>query len=327
MPEKYYLGIDLGGTNIKAGIVSNDTTVKSNVNMVTERGSGPDGVIRRMCQAGEQAIREAGLRESDLQAIGIGAPGTLNHETGIIIAPPNLPDWRNIPIRDRISSYFKIPAVLENDANAAAWAEYWAGAGRDAESIVMLTLGTGIGGGIILGGHIHRGFNDTAAEIGHMIVQANGRPCACGQRGCLETYASAMNMAQITIEKLEEGRESSMKELLEKGQAITSKVIEDHMIRGDALACEIWEQTCKYLAIGCINIANVINPEMIVFSGGMAKAGDRVLVPFRKYFVENRSYVFEGVVPELAVSELENDAGFIGAAGAAKLACDVGEIS
>ncbi len=327
MSKRLFLGIDLGGTNIKAGIVDESAEIISRVSIKTHRQEGLDAVIERMCQAGREAIEQSNFTINDIEAIGIGAPGTLNHKTGIIIAPPNFPDWKNVPVRDMISQRLNnLPATLENDANVAAWAEYWAGAGKGCESLVMLTLGTGIGGGVIINGRIHRGFHDTAAEIGHMMIKVDDRLCVCGQTGCIEAYASAMNMAKIATEQLQAGRESSMSQVIDAGQEITAKVIEEHLRKGDKFAAEIWEQTCRYIAIGCVNIANVIDPEMIVFTGGMAKAGDLLLDSVRKHFLEIRSYVFSGIVPKLAISEFGSEAGFIGAAGAAKLSRDLGEI-
>ncbi len=327
MSERIFLGIDLGGTNIKAGVADENANVISKVSIKTHRQDGVDAVVQRMCEAGREAVSQANLDISEIEAIGIGAPGTLNHKTGIIIAPPNFPDWQDVPIRDMVSKQLNnLPTTLENDANVAAWAEYWAGAGKGCDSLVMLTLGTGIGGGIILNGRIHRGFHDTAGEIGHMMIKVDDRPCVCGQTGCLEAYSSAMNIAKIATEAVKAGRESSLKKVLDAGQEITCKLIEEHLRAGDKLAAEIWDDACRYLAIGCIDIANVIDPEMIVFTGGMAKAGDLLLNAVRKHFQEIRSYVFSGIIPKLAISKFGSEAGFIGAAGAAKLARDLGEI-
>ncbi len=328
MAKKCFLGLDLGGTYIKAGVVDEDANILSKVSVDTEREGGVDVVISRMCRAGELAIEEAGLVKKDIDAIGIGSPGTLNHKKGIVIAPPNLPDWRDVPLRDRISEYFSIPTTLENDANAAAWGEFWAGAGKEVNSLVMLTLGTGIGGGIIIDGKIHRGAHDVAAEIGHMIINYEGRPCACGQVGCVEAYASAMNMAKIAEERLKagEGKDSALRGLLENGELIDSKIIQEYMVRGDEFAEEIWDQTCKYLAVISVSLANLIDPEMIVYAGGMAKAGSVLIDRIRYHFNKIRSEAFREARTKLVLAQLGADAGVVGAAGAAKLARDSGEI-
>ncbi|NLX06547.1 MAG: ROK family glucokinase [Phycisphaerae bacterium] len=322
-----YLGIDLGGTNVKAGLVEETGVVRSKISIPTEAERGPDHVIDRMILAGKMAIDEARQSPDAVRAIGIGAPGALNHKQGVIVSPPNLPGWRNVPVRDRLSGHFGLPATLENDANAAAWGEFWVGAGRTAESLVMFTLGTGVGGGIVSDGKFIRGFFDNGAEIGHMIIEPSGRLCNCGQRGCLEAYASASHTARIATDAILAGRESSMKQILDRGEAITTERIVEHMGRGDALATETWQQTCRYIAIGCINLTHIINPEMIILSGGMVYAGDTLLVPVRQHFEALRSPAFESSYPQIVLAELGNDAGFIGAAGAAKLAESLGELA
>jgi len=319
MGVKFYLGIDLGGTNIKAGVVDEHAKIRSKVNLPTGAVGGPDEVLSRMCRAGDQAIKEAGLKTEDIRVIGVGAPGNLSHKKGIIIAPPNLPGWRNVPVRDRISAYFKRPATLENDANAAAWGEYWAGAGKGKHSLVMFTLGTGIGGGIVYDGRFLRGFYDTAAELGHIIVEPNGRQCACGQRGCVEAYASAMNAANIAMEELRAGRPSSMKAVLDEKGSITTETILNHMLNGDDYARDIWDRTCRYLAIACVALNHTINSEIIVLAGGMVNAGDHLLTPVRKYYWDLQGPVFGDASPQIVLAQLGSDAGLVGAAGAAKL--------
>jgi len=326
MTLKYYLGIDLGGTNIKTGVVDENAKVYSKVSIATGAVGGPDEVLKRMCQAGEQAIQEAGLKRSDISAVGIGAPGNLSHKKGIIIAPPNLPGWRNVPVRDRISDCFKLPATLENDANAAAWGEYWAGVGRGKHSLVMFTLGTGIGGGIIYHGRIIRGFYDTAAELGHIIVEPNGRKCNCGQFGCVEAYASAMHTANIAMEGLRDGVKSSMKEVYDRDGAITTETILQHMLQGDQYAHDIWHQTCRYLAIACVALNHCVNTEIIVLAGGMVNAGEHLLGPVRQYYWGLQGPVFGEASPQIVLAELGSDAGFVGAAGAAKLNMDTNDL-
>jgi len=324
--SKYYAGIDLGGTNIKAGVVDPQGNICSRISILTEAQLGPDHVIERMCHAVRQAASKANLKTENIRALGIGAPGALNHKQGIIVAPPNLPGWRNVHVRDRLSERLKLPATLENDANAAAWGEFWVGAGKNADSLVMLTLGTGIGGGIVVADRFIRGFFDNGAEIGHMIVNPQGRMCKCGQRGCFEAHASAYHTARAAEESIRAGRESSMKTILDAGGQITTELIVEHIQRGDKLAHEVWEQACKYIAIGSINLAHIVNPEMIILSGGMIYAGDTLLGPVRRYFSQLRSPTFGESYPRIVPAELGNDAGFIGAAGAAKLACDLNEL-
>jgi glucokinase len=326
MAMKYYLGIDLGGTNIKTGVVDENATLLSKISIPTGSVGGPEEVIARMCQAGQQAIEKAGLTRQNIQAIGIGAPGPLNHRKGLILALPNLPGWKNVHIRDLVARHFNLPATLENDANAAAWGEYWAGVGKGKHSLVMFTLGTGIGGGIVYHGRIIRGCNDTAAELGHLIVEPNGRPCNCGQKGCVEAYASATHAAKIVVEGLQGGVKSSMKEVLDRGEPITTETVLEHMLKGDPYAHDMWHQTCRYLAIACLDVNHCMNAEIIVLAGGMVGAKDHLLLPVRKYYKELMGYVFQGTTSEIVLAQLGSDAGLVGAGGAAKLNEELGEL-
>lgn len=323
---KYYVGIDLGGTNIKAGLVDQDGRVLSKLSIPTEASGGPDVVIERMCRAGQEAIDKAQITKEHIRAIGIGAPGSLDHKSGVILEPPNLPGWHNVPVRDRIFDHFKIPATLENDGNAAGWGEFWVGAGKNADSLVIFTLGTGIGGGIVYDGKFVRGHFDNGAEIGHMIVEPGGRPCGCGQRGCFESNASASHIAKIALEAIEAGAESSMKQIIDQDGEITSELILKHKLQGDKLAGEIWNDTCRYIAIASINMAHIMNTELIVLAGGMIYAGEHLLEPVREFYEQLRGPVFGQTYARIVLAELGNDAGFIGAAGAANLADQLGEL-
>ncbi len=321
-----FIGIDLGGTNIKAGVVGRSGTQLSKVSIPTCSELGPDGVVQRMCQAAESAMTEASLDKGDIDAIGIGAPGALSHKRGVIISPPNLPGWSNVPVRDMIGGHFNLPTTLENDANAAAWGEFWVGAGKGTDSLVIFTLGTGIGGGIVLNGRFIRGFFDNGAEIGHMIIDPNGEKCNCGQQGCFEAHASASHTARIATAAIQSGRTSSMKAILDQGGEIDTELILKHKLAGDGLAEEVWDATCKAIAVGSINLSHIINPEVIVLSGGLVYAGDELLKPIEKHFRQLRSPAFGDNYPRIVLAQLGNDAGLIGAAGAAKLARDLGEL-
>lgn len=325
MPERYFVGIDLGGTNIKAGVVDEQAGVRARLSIPTEGDGGPDHVIGRIGQAIEEAIRQAGVARSTVSGVGIGAPGSMSHKDGVIIVPPNLPGWRNVPLRDRVRQMSGLPTVLENDANAAAWGEFWAGAGRDVNDMVMFTLGTGVGGGVIVQGRILRGHFDNAAELGHMIVQPGGRPCGCGQRGCLEAYSSAAATARRMIEAMEAGQESSLRARWQGGERIESRHVEQAARAGDALGERIWDEACLYLAIACVNVQHFSNPQRVVLAGGMTGAGDFLLARVRKHFAEQTWQAAEDG-PEITFAALGNEAGFIGAAGAAWLEWRDGEL-
>jgi glucokinase len=332
MADRYYCGVDFGGTNIKAGIVrAGDRAILSQVSIETERENGPTHVIGRMIQAAEAAVNEAGLAMRQIAGIGVGSPGPLSHRRGVVFETSNLPGWRCEPVVERIAAATGRPATLENDGNAAAWGEFWAGGGRDVDSLVFLTLGTGIGGGIILDRRLLRGGRENGAELGHMIVQAGGRPCTCGQSGCLETYASAWKMSVRFVEALAAGESSSLGCRHKSGLPITSKDIVEAAAGGDGLARRIWDETCFYLAAGCVSMARIINPDRILLAGGMIAAGERMLLaPVRAKFAEmNWKLRCEGINldPEIAFASLGNNAGMVGAAGAVELAIQEGTLA
>jgi glucokinase len=276
------------------------------------------------------AVDEAGMTMSQVAGIGVGSPGPLSHKRGVVFETSNLPGWRCEPVVERIAEATGRPATLENDGNAAAWGEYWAGAGRDVDSLVFLTLGTGIGGGIILDRQLLRGGRENGAELGHMIVQAGGRPCTCGQVGCLETYASAWKTAVRFVEALDAGEPSVLSGRRRENLPITSKEIVEAAAGGDALAARIWDQTCYYLAVGCVSMARVVNPDRILLAGGMIAAGETMLLdPVRRKFSElNWKLRCEGMNldPEIAFASLGNTAGLVGAAGAVELAIREGTV-
>jgi len=325
MARRYFVGIDLGGTNIKGGIVDEDRTVLSRVSIPTEADQGPDHVIGRMADLVGRVIEEADLAKSDIEAVGIGSPGSMSHTLGIIIKPPNLPGWENVPLRDRIKEMTGLPTTLENDANAAAWGEFWAGAGRGTRHMVMFTLGTGVGGGIITDGRLLRGHFDNGAELGHTIIQPGGRRCGCGQEGCLEAYASASYTARRATEAVEAGEASSLADVLRTEGEITSEDVVNAATANDPLAVRIFDETCHYLAVACVNMQHATNPERIVLAGGMIAAGDVLLEPIRRKAAE-MTWKAADDLPEILFASLGNDAGFIGAAGCAWLAREEGEI-
>src|SRR5262245_44272828 len=207
----FYLGIDLGGTNIKAGVVDDTGRPVSSVSVVTHADRGPEVGLEALAEAGRQAVARSGLGWGRIAAVGLGSPGTMDIRAGMLLEPPNLPGWDNFPIRDRLAEALGKPTAFQNDANAAAYGEYWAGAGRGAESLVMFTLGTGVGCGIVEHGRIIEGRHSNGAECGHLIVQMeNGRRCPCGGYGHLEAYASATSLVKRALEALERNGDASI---------------------------------------------------------------------------------------------------------------------
>ena len=310
---KRYVGIDLGGTNLKLGLVSASGEVLERFSCPTEASCGPDHVLGRLADAVRDLCRAAKVSLGDVAAVGVGAPGPVDTKTGIVAVAPNLAGWRNVPVRDTLARNLGRPVILENDANVAAYGEFRCGAGRAVRDMILLTLGTGIGGGIILDGRLFRGATDTGAELGHIIVQYGGRPCGCGNRGCLEAYASATSVVARLRERLEAGEAS----VLGGRPEFSCKDIFGAAAAGDALAARIVEETADYLAAGITSLLHVLNPERVVLTGGMMGAGDAFLDRVRRRV---REMAFERASRNCPIvwSTLGGDAGILGAALAAE---------
>jgi glucokinase len=315
---RYYLGLDLGGTNIKAGIVDDQGRILAKLSRPTGAEHGPAAVIDAMVDSGQCAAREAGLKLSAVSRVGIGSPGPLDFDLGMVKAAPNMPGWHDVPLRDRIAQGLGRPAVLENDANAAAFGEFWAGAGRDPNirHLVMLTLGTGVGSGLIVNGKLIHGGGGLGGEGGHMIVMPGGRACGCGQRGCLETYTSASYTARRAVEAVQQGKPSTLTAAVNAGRTIDARDVFEAAANGDHLATDIVEETALYLGIACVNFCRLLDPQMIVFAAGMVAAGDALFGPVRRVFAEQTWKVAQDHV-RIVPAQLGNDAGLVGAAAVA----------
>jgi len=245
--------------------------------------------------------------------LGIGCPGPLNSDGGVIHIAPNIPGWIDTYLVRDLEDELRMTVFLENDANAAALGEWWLGAGRDVDNLVLITLGTGVGGGIIIGGEVLHGARHTAGEIGHMVIRKGGLLCGCGNRGCLEAYASASAVAKRTLAAIYRGKETLLTDLVEnKLEDITCKLVYDTAKKGDNLCKRVVEETGRYLGIGIANIVNIINPDMVILGGGMANAGDLIFEPVRKYAREHSfTAAMEGV--KIVPAALGVNAGAIGA--------------
>jgi glucokinase len=315
----FHLGIDLGGTNIKSGVVDDAGRPLSSVSMETEAEKGPEVGVENLAESGRRAVKESGLGWDQIAGVGLGSPGTMDLSRGMLLEPPNLPGWNQLPIRDLLAEKLKKPTILQNDANAAAYGEFWAGAGRDADSLVMFTLGTGIGCGIITEKRIIEGRHSHGGECGHIIIQMeNGRRCSCGAYGHLEGYASATALVKRAQELLEdESNRSSLRDL--SADELTSRAINDAADAGDDLARRLMRETAYYLAVGAVTLMHTIDPDVVLFGGGMIAAGPTFLEEIRQH-VQSMAFpaVAKGVKVEYA--ELGGDAGFIGAAGCARQA-------
>src|SRR5438132_1318642 len=243
----YYVGIDVGGSTIKGGVVDDNGKPLSGVSLPTEAARGQDHGLRQMAETVRQAVSTAGLKLEQVSAIGVATPGTMDIPGGMILDPPNLKPWQNVPVRQYIQESFRLLTAFQNDANAAAYGEFWVGAGKDVHSLVLFTLGTVIGCGIIIGDLVIEGEQRHGAEVGHMKIEmTNPRQCGCGRWGCLEAYASATAVVKRTREALEAGRRSSLVGLTE----LTARAIFEAAQAGDAIADKIVEETAYYLAVG-----------------------------------------------------------------------------
>jgi len=320
----YCVGIDLGGTNLKAGLLDRDAKVLSKFSVPTGIGKGTEHVVSTIAGAVERAVGEAGVPRGDVIGVGIGSPGPMSHRRGLVINPGNLPCMKNVPLRDEITKRTGYRATLENDANAAAWGEYWAGAGKDVRDMVMFTLGTGVGGGVVIDGNLIRGYYENGAELGHIIVQPGGRQCSCMQYGCVEAYSSASNLAARMVEEIRGGKSSSLKVRVDRGDDVRSEHVEQAAKAGDMLAMQIWDDACRYLAVATVVMQHVTNPQRVVLAGGMINAGEFLLQPVRQHF-RKLTWVLLDDFPEIMFATLGDDAGVIGAAGCAWRAHETGD--
>lgn len=315
----FYLGIDLGGTNIKSGVVDDQGRPVSSVSVETNADRGPENGLESLAEAGRLAVRASGLGWDEIEAVGLGSPGTMDIPAGLLLDPPNLPGWVNFPIRQRLAEALGKPTVLQNDANAAAFGEYWAGAGRNTRSLVMFTLGTGIGCGIVEDGRIIEGRHSHGAECGHIIIQMDGgRQCSCGGYGHLEAYASATALVKRATEALDHHAGSILAESLSRG-TLTSRAISEAADRGDALAIRLMRETARYCAVGAVCLMHTINPDIVLFGGGMIAAGQGFLNDIRSD-IRSMAFPIPGEKTRIQYAELGGDAGFIGAAGCARQA-------
>jgi glucokinase len=315
----YYLGIDLGGTNIKSGVVDDEGRPLSFDHIETEANLGPEVGLDHLAEIARRAVAASGLSWDEIAAVGLGSPGTMDIPAGMLLDPPNLPGWVNWPIRQKLAERLGKPTVLQNDANAAAYGEFWVGAGRHAESLVLFTLGTGIGCGIIDNGRIIEGRHSHGAECGHIIIQMeNARLCSCGQYGHLEAYASATSLVKRAHEALEHEPASLLRKALAENR-LTSRAISEAADAGDPLARRLMRDTARYLAVGAVSLMHTIDPDMILYSGGMIAAGPTFLEAIRSD-IRSMAFPIPAARTRVEYAALGGEAGVIGAAGCARMA-------
>jgi glucokinase len=311
---KMYIGIDLGGTNIAVGLVDEAGSIICKGSTPTLKGRSYTEIVKDMAELSQKLVSDAGYSMSDVKAVGMGSPGTVDNERGLVVYSGNL-QMHNAPVAEELRKYIDLPINIENDANAAAYGEYIAG-GEKARSFLLMTLGTGVGGGIIIDGKIYRGFNGAGAEIGHSSIVLDGNECTCGKRGCLETYASVTALKNQTVEMMKKHPESSMNEWVERVGHVSGRTAFECAKKGDKAAIAVKNQYIRYIAEGISNMVNIFQPEMFVIGGGISKEGDELLIPIREFVYAND---FNKYMPktEIRIAKLFNDAGIVGAAMAA----------
>ena len=322
--HEYIIGVDLGGTNIVVGAMSADGKHHYAMRSIpTSAELGAEGVADRIVGLIEgvilDTIAQTKAQRRDFIGVGIGAPGPLDRDKGIVIVAPNL-GWRMFPLRDRIGERLNLPATLDNDANCATVGEWWQGAAKGATNVVGMTIGTGIGGGIILDGKLFHGSSDVAGEIGHTTIDLNGRHCKCGNYGCLEAYASGPAIATRAREVLVREETASLLPSLVDGrlEAITAEIVYRAAQKGDAVASEIVRDTARYLGAGIANLLNILNADVVVVAGGVTQAGDALFVPLR---AEVRRRAFRPAVDatQIVAGTLPGTAGVVGAVATFKM--------
>ena len=314
----YRIGIDLGGTNIAAGIVDKDLNLLYTASVPTGADREPALIMDDMAALCRKLCADHDIALSAIESIGIASPGIANHDTGVVEYANNLP-FRKFPIAQMLRERLGVERIrLENDANAAAWGEAVAGAAKGTTNSIMITLGTGVGGGIIIDNKVYSGFNYAGAELGHIVIEVNGAQCSCGRKGCWEAYSSATGLIRMTKEKIEEcekaGRPTLMKKMAEEKGKVSGRTAFDAKRAGDEAAAEVVDKYVLYLAEGLSNIVNIFQPEVVSLGGGVSNEGDYLL---DLLMPEIRERVYGGnivLATKICVAKLGNNAGIIGAA-------------
>ena len=308
------VAIDLGGSKIAAAIISPKYKILAREYHPTLASQGVDSVINRIASAVEQITAATGTALSQTCGISIAAAGAIDQKRGMVTLSPNLPGWRDVPLSGIIQERLRSQIWLINDANAAALGEHYLGAGRGAKNLIYLTVGTGIGGAIIIEGRLYTGVCGSAGEIGHMTIDTNGPRCECGNVGCLETLASGKAIAREAVRRIGSGERPSLAELVNgKIADITAREVATAAQQGDALANDVIKHVATYLGVGMVSLVNIFNPEMIIVGGGVASVGDLLFEPARQ-IVKERAFPVSAAAVRIVTTELGNDAGLVGAA-------------
>ena len=313
---KRFIGCDLGGTNLRAAIVDVETgMVLHHLSVPTLAREGHEAVMRRMAELFLKLIQSAGLKKDDIGGIGIGVPGVLDLNRGETLFLPNLPGtWPHVPLVDTIAGLTGLPAAILNDVRSITFGEWRFGAGRGVETVAVFAIGTGIGGGLVLNGHLHLGIGGTGGELGHMVIDYNGPRCGCGNQGCLEVYASGPAIAAMGMKAVAQGLTTQIGELCEFDlNRVTPELIAMAAKAGDKIACEIYEKAGFYLGVAASSICAAVGPQRIIVAGGVSHAGNLLLEPLERT-MRARVHVMPVDQVEIVLAQLGGNAGVIGAA-------------
>ncbi len=315
----YNIGIDLGGTNIAAAIIDETSSIVRKGSVPTLRERDYTLIVKDMATLALKLVKEHGLEITDIHSVGIGSPGIVDTENGLIVYANNL-HFKNTPIRDEFNKYFKVPVYIENDANAAAYGEFIAGVGEKYSDFVAVTLGTGVGSGVIINNKIITGSYHGGAELGHMVIQVGGSTCSCGRKGCWEEYSSATALIREGKKAAIAHEKSKLNELIDGDiDKMNAKIVFDAAQAGDKVASDIIEWYIDYLAIGLVNLINIFQPQAIALGGGVSAQKENLIKPLKEKMINEIYGGIENLKTELLVCKLGNDAGIIGAAMLYKL--------
>lgn len=309
--ELRIVGVDLGGTKLRAALADGEGHLLTRMDMGTEAEKGPEHVINNIVNLIKRVTK--GIPLESVVAVGVAAPGPLDVHTGVVINAPNMPGWLNIPLRERLSLLLNKPVYLDNDANAAAVGEQRFGAGRGAQNLVYITVSTGIGGGIISHGCLIHGMRGLAGEVGHMVIDARGPKCGCGNFGCLEALASGTAIAREAVRLIEAGMPTALTEMANDDLTkITAQLVTRAAEEGDAMSQELLRRAGEYIGIGVVNLLHLFNPEIVIIGGGVSQAGDLVFTPIRETVDQRAMEGYHEGVPVIP-SPLGDDVGLYGA--------------
>ena len=322
----FFLGFDVGGTNIKLGLVDDLGRPIAHTKIVTEEDRGPRDAVKRARTAVDEMLKSIGLSITDLAAVGLCVPGTMDIPRGMFLEPHNLPHWHYFPIRDCVAEAFGLPVAFANDANAASYGEFWVGSGKQYHSIVLLTLGTGLGGGIIIGDVSIDGEHSHGSECGHIIIDnsPSARMCGCGQPGHLEAYCSATALVARTHDLIAQGRATSLNNCISETSQLTALMIAEEADRGDSLSFEVIMELATWLGLGIVSLMHTIDPGAVILGGAMNFGGHddsvgRRFIEQIRTIVRKRAFPIPAQKTVIDFAMLGSDAGFIGAAGIARL--------